>query len=185
MAQQPLTRLLAPLLPVTADELWKHLPGERESVHLSDFPTGTDILVDQELLDRWTRLLAIRETVNSELERLRKEKAVGTSLSAGVPLYASGETANLLDRYKNILPTLFITSDVIVSTEDIVESEKSKTAIWNEINGAVTIQVYPAKGVKCPRCWRYVPSIPQVENEQKAGLCRRCLNALPETVCVS
>ena len=103
-----LTRLLAPLLPVTADELWRHLPGDREdSVHLADFPTGTAAYVDRTLIARWERLLALREAVNLELEHLRQRKVVGTSLEARVALRASGETAALLERHRDDLAMLF------------------------------------------------------------------------------
>ena len=177
-----LTRLLAPLLPVTTDELWQHLPGQRDdSVHLAEFPGGTEALIDAALLERWTRLLAIREAVNVELERLRKDKSVGTSLSARVALRATGRTATLLEKYRATLPMLLITSEVDLSTEAAVpETPLSSGAVWRETDGAVAIQVAPASGVKCLRCWRYVPAVSQ--DSEAAGLCERCVGALSETV---
>ena len=92
-----LTRLVAPILPFTADELWRNLPdADADSVHLADFPSAVETLVDSELVDRWTRLLNLRDAVNGELEKLRQDKVVGTSLEAAVTLTADGELAQLL-----------------------------------------------------------------------------------------
>ena len=70
-----LARLLAPILPVTTDDLWRFLPGPREdSVHLAELPANCESLVDRDLLARWQRLLALRDAVNVELERLRSRR---------------------------------------------------------------------------------------------------------------
>ena len=180
-----LTRLLAPLLPVTTDELWQHLPGDRgQSVHLADFPTDTDQLIDRKLIQRWTRLRNIRDAVNIDLEHLRKQKIVGTSLEAQVVLRAWGRTATLLETYRTDLPMLLITSQVDLSTEakmpsDSRISDKEATA-WQEPDGTLEINVTRVTGIKCPRCWRYVDSVstdPTLE-----GLCKRCVSTLSESV---
>ena len=180
-----LTRLLAPLLPVTTDELWQHLPGDRDqSVHLADFPTGTDQLIDRKLIQRWTRLRNIRNAVNIDLEHLRKQKIVGTSLEARVILRAWGTTATLLETYRTDLPMLLITSQVDLSTEAEIPSnsrvsDKEATA-WQEPDGTLEINVTRVAGIKCPRCWRYVDSVstdPALE-----GLCKRCVITLSESV---
>ena len=59
-----LARLVAPILSFTADEVWRHLPGPRlESVHLATFPSTQELggLVDRELLEQWTKLIALRD----------------------------------------------------------------------------------------------------------------------------
>ena len=177
-----LTRLLAPVLPVTAEDLWGHLPGSRESsVHLAAFPAGCEALIDRDLLARWQRLLALRDTVNAELERLRQEKTVGTSLEATVMLRASGTTAALVDQYAAILPTLFITSAAVVtsSVAPPVDADGAADAQFTEEGGAATIEARRADGVKCKRCWRYVESVSPTE---PAGLCQRCVDALSEAM---
>ncbi len=177
-----LTRLLAPVLPVTAEDLWGHLPGSRESsVHLAAFPAGCEALIDRDLLARWQRLLALRDTVNAELERLRQEKTVGTSLEATVMLRASGTTAALVDQYAAILPTLFITSAAVVtsSVASPVDADGAADAQFTEEGGAATIEARRADGVKCERCWRYVESVSPTE---PAGLCQRCVDALSEAM---
>ena len=183
-----LTRLLAPILPVTTDELWQYLPGDRtQSVHLAAFPTDTTPFVDRELLDRWTRLRAIRDTVNGEIERLRKQKAVGTSLEASVQLTASGVTADLLDEYADILPMLFITSEAQVTRRDQIASDApaasttvSPLATWSEHDGDLEVRIVRASGEKCQRCWRYVRTLSS--GGDAVGLCERCTDALTETV---
>ena len=176
-----LTRLLAPLLPVTADELWRHLPGQRaDSVHLADFPAGTEKLVDPELQERWRRLRGVRDAVNVQIESLRMQKIVGTSLEARVILRASGTAVELIERFADELPALFITSEVEVA----VGSTGSDTGtaaddMWTEPGGAVSVEVLPARGVKCSRCWRYVPALAPAGD---GDVCERCVDALAEAI---
>jgi isoleucyl-tRNA synthetase len=163
-----LGRLLAPILPVTADTLWQHLPGSRAaSVHLEDFPS-VDAFVDDELVARWSRLLEVRETVLAALEEQRKLKLIGTSLGARVNLTAAGPIAALLDAYRHQLPMLFIVSEV------------SLTVTSTDGADSVAVTVDKAGGVKCERCWRFVAGI-RTEADL-AGLCDRCVDALAEPV---
>jgi isoleucyl-tRNA synthetase len=162
-----LTRLLAPILPVTADELWRHLPGTRDkSVHLGEFPRDSDVLLDPSLSERWERLMKIREDVNRTLEIARQAKTIGNSLGAKVMLRASGVDAALLDRYRDDLPMLFIVSDVLLDTTGAGSAP-------------LEIEVARADGEKCPRCWRFVRSISSAPATE--GLCDRCAEALSRT----
>jgi isoleucyl-tRNA synthetase len=161
-----LARLLAPILPVTADDLWRHLPGSHaEPVHLELFPT-VDRFKDEPLMARWDALLKVREQVNAALEQKRKDKTIGNSLSAHVTVAAQGGVGQLLEQYRADLPMLFIVSDLElnVGAADAVDG--------------VDVVVDKARGVKCERCWRYVPSIRQ--EPDWAGLCDRCVDALAE-----
>ena len=174
-----LTRLLAPLLPVTADDLWRHLPGPRdESVHLTEFPTETATSIDHALMRRWTRLRGIRDTVNVEIERRRQDKTVGTSLEARVVLRASGSTATLLEAHRDDLPMVFITSAVDLTVDETFQPDNAATngSVWREPEGAVAITVERAPGLKCDRCWRYLPAL--TGTEARAGICPRCVAAL-------
>ena len=158
-----LARLLAPILPVTADQLWQHLPGTRSaSVHLAEFADATPYL-DAELAAEWERLLEVRERVNAVLEQKRKDKIIGTSLGAHVVISAAGPVAALLEQHRGELPMLFIVSAVTLS------AAAGSTA---ELN----IDVEKAPGVKCARCWRIVPAVRAELN--LAGICDRCVTAL-------
>jgi isoleucyl-tRNA synthetase len=161
-----LARLLAPILPFTMDEVWRNLPGERDaSVHLTRFPSGYDEWDDERLLDRWAQLGPVRDAVNAALEEKRQQKVITSNLSARVGIAAAGALAQLLAEYRNDLPTLFGVSQV--------DLDHAFTATAEE---TVQVRVERAEGVKCERCWRFVPS---VNNE---GICDRCVEALAEPV---
>ena len=163
-----LARLLAPILPVTADDLWRHMPGQRSpSVHLEDFPTVGDVR-NPALLEIWDRLLEVRETVNAALEQKRKDKLIGNSLGAKVTIEASGPIGVLLDQHRAYLPMLFIVSEVAL------------TVGARDGDDRLSVNVEKASGVRCDRCWRYVPST-RTEPDW-AGLCDRCVEALAEPV---
>jgi len=161
-----LARLIAPILSVTADEIWPRLPGSREaSVHLALFPSGTDAWRDEALEARWRTLMDVRAAVNAALETSRQRKEIGNALSAHVTLRASGDLAALLEAYADQLPMFFITSSVTVE----------RLAV-----GDMSVDVGRAAGDKCPRCWRYVTDL--VPDGDLAGLCRRCADAVEGSV---
>jgi isoleucyl-tRNA synthetase len=169
-----LARLVAPVLPVTADDLWKVLPGStrEESVHLGLFPDERELrrFGDQDLLDRWARLIAVREAVLEKIEPLRTAKVIGSSLQARVVLTSSAAQVAWLAPYLSQLPMLFIVSQVELKTAPEGGSAGEE----------LTIAIERACGVKCERCWRYVPSVSS--DPSWAGLCERCQDALAETV---
>ena len=164
-----LARLLAPILSFTTDELWRHLPGTREeSVHLALFPDRASLarLSDPSLITRWEQLIAIRDQVLGRIEPLRKDKQIGSSLQAKVVLSASGADLALLKSYALQLPMLFIVSEVEVRDRGQGEG--------------VDISIDRASGVKCERCWRYVPKVST--DAATPGVCDRCQDALAETI---
>jgi isoleucyl-tRNA synthetase len=170
-----LTRLMAPVLPVTADELWRHLPGPREeSVHIALFPKAQalDTMADPELAERWDKLMALREQVLARIEPLRKSKEIGSSLQAKVVLSATAQELAALERYARELPMLFIVSEVEL------RSAPAEDASHAEAGPRITIE--RAGGVKCERCWRYVPALSS--DPSWAGLCERCQVALAEPI---
>ena len=165
-----LTRLLAPVLSVTMDELWRMLPGPREeSVHMALFPRDLDQWKDAALLERWTALVAVRDQVNLQLEEKRKDKTIAANLSARVVVEAAGDTAKLLNAYRDFLPTLFGVSEV-----ELKPQAPSPTP------DGPRVVVERATGTKCERCWRYVPSVSA--EPDRTGLCPRCVEALAEPV---
>jgi isoleucyl-tRNA synthetase len=170
-----LTRLVAPILSFTADELWRFLPGVREeSVHMALFPASADLerFADPALVERWNTLVALREQVLAEIEPLRKNKQIGSSLQAKVVISATAAELPLLERYARQLPMLFIVSEVDVRPAPVDVNADA------EARPRVTIE--RATGVKCERCWRYVPAVST--EPASAGLCERCQDALAETV---
>ncbi len=158
-----LARLLAPVLSVTMDEVWRHLPERREtSVHLALFPADLARWVDPVVEERWGRLLAVRAVVNQALEVARQQKDIGSALSAHVTLRASGQQAGLLEAAVDDLPMIFITSTVSVERTP---------------DGDLSVAVSRAAGGKCPRCWRLV--VEGVATDVDTGqLCVRCTDAI-------
>jgi len=151
-----LARLLAPILAMTCDEVWRHLPGTREeSVHLAAFPV-LDTWIDEDLEARWQQLLDVRDVVNQALEGARQRKEIGSALAAAVTLRAGGQAYALLDSMRDDLPMLLITSDVTIE----------------QAEGDLTVEVRRADGHKCPRCWRIVATL------DEAGICTRCADVL-------
>ena len=166
-----LTRLLAPILSFTADELWRFLPGKREeSVHVAVFPSSAELarFQDADLVSRWKQLVDVREQVLAEIEPLRKNKQIGSSLQAKVVLSATPAELALLERYVRELPMLFIVSDV--------ELRAAPTDVEANSEARPRVTIERAGGVKCERCWRYVPAVSS--DPQWAGLCSRCQDAL-------
>jgi isoleucyl-tRNA synthetase len=166
-----LTRLMAPILSFTADELWRFLPGKREeSVHVAVFPSSAELarFQDADLVNRWKQLVDVREQVLAEIEPLRKNKQIGSSLQAKVVLSATPAELALLERYLRELPMLFIVSDV--------ELRPAPTDVEASSEARPRVAIERAGGVKCERCWRYVAAVSS--DPQWAGLCSRCQDAL-------
>jgi isoleucyl-tRNA synthetase len=171
-----LARLLAPIVSITADEIWKSLPGAREdSIHLAEFPAALEGWLDAALEDRWTKLLDVRRQVNGALEVARQAKTIGSALGARVAVSASGETLALLRAHEADLPMFFITSAVAIESGRVETVDGSAGGVVTE-DSTVSVAVEPAPGEKCPRCWRIVTET--VPSGPTAGLCVRCDGAL-------
>jgi isoleucyl-tRNA synthetase len=165
-----LARLLAPILPFTMDELWRNLPGAREpSVHLAGFPGKLSDWDDPALLERWSLLRDVRNVVNDELERKRADKVIRGSLEARVMVHADGHVLDVLQQHADDLPTIFGVSEAAV----VARSGQGE-------RGSTRVEVEKATGVKCERCWRYVPGVSATGDFK--GICDRCVDALAEPV---
>ena len=175
-----LARLLAPVLSVTMDELWRLLPGGREeSVHMALFPRDLDQWKDTGLLERWSALADVRNQVNLQLEERRKDKTIAANLSARVVISSEGgETAKLLGDYLEFLPTLLGVSEVNLKSSGTSTSVKASAD--KEDLKKLSVTVERATGTKCERCWRYVAEVSA--EPDRAGLCSRCVEALDEPV---
>jgi isoleucyl-tRNA synthetase len=127
-----------------------------------------DDLLAPDVVAVWDRLMEVRDVVNAALEEQRKNKVIGNSLGASVTLTATGPIAGLLEQYRAQLPTLFIVSDLTLNIGEAAGADQ------------VQVSVGKARGVKCERCWRYVPSV-RTEPDW-SGICDRCVEALAEPV---
>ncbi|MBO1004953.1 isoleucine--tRNA ligase [Pseudogracilibacillus auburnensis] len=168
-----LAKLLSPILPHTADEVWSHTPGvEEESVQLTDFPEYKQLDRADELTDKWQAFLDLRDEVLKALEEARNEKVIGKSLTAKVTLYVDEDTKNLLDSIKESKKQLFIVSgyEVAGALEDAPEHAL-------KLNHAAIV-VEKADGETCERCWVVTPDVG--EDKDHPTLCTRCATVVKE-----
>ena len=171
---EALTRLIAPILSFTADEVWGYLPhveGREASVHLALFPDLADIVPGNEssIEADWEQLLGVRNVVLTKLEGLRTEKVIGKSLEANVVIRVSPkfqpDLSRLLVDYDSALPELFNVSKV-----DVLLSGK-------ETDGSdPIIEAMSSVSPKCERCWRFVDEVGK--DSRYPTVCLRCAEAL-------
>ncbi|HET6675240.1 MAG TPA: isoleucine--tRNA ligase [Nitrospiraceae bacterium] len=162
-----LTKLMAPILSFTAEEIWRLLPesGRKEagtSVHLATFPESNPKWIDLELARRWNELLEVRSAVLATLESERREKVIGSSLEAKVVLEANPDRYQALERYIQDLPAFFIVSDV-----------ELRPVHHLPVKPDFTVSVEKATGNKCERCWNYRQAVGSYGDHPT--LCDRCI----------
>ncbi len=180
-----MVRLMAPLLPYTADEVYSHLPGRREqSVHLTQFQAPQPQWIDTGLEERWRQLLAVRGAGLKLLEAMRKAGAIGAPLEAELSLGAAAEADGLGSMIRNYAVQL---RDLLLVSELEVMPSQRAAEIRAAANGAESFnrdgtfahvsQLPPlvltgrrSDGKKCPRCWMY--------HHESGELCARCTAAL-------
>jgi isoleucyl-tRNA synthetase len=184
---EALTRLVAPILSFTADEVWQSLPavdGREASVHLALFPGVAEIVSGNtsQILSDWQVLLEWRAVAFKKLEEKRALKEIGKSLEAEYladlePKPESLEVTHhpgkesllfdLLNKYHSALPELLGVSVVTLN-----EASGPNSLFIGKDRGTVKL----ADGTKCERCWRYTTD---VGNEEKyPTVCLRCAEAL-------
>lgn len=159
-----MVRLMAPILSFTAEEAWSHLPkqeGDPDSVHLASFPEVEEALIDEELQQRWSRLLEVREQVTKALEGARQKKQIGHSLDARVFIKAPGELISFLKTFGEELREIFIVSQV---------------ELQEVHHGVLEVEVAKAKGKKCARCWVYHEEVGR--SAEHPEICPRCLEVI-------
>jgi isoleucyl-tRNA synthetase len=158
------TRLMAPILAFTAEEIWQTIPGSQlgaDSVHLMHFPKQQPERQNPELEKRWEQLLAVRGDVQAALEVQRREKVIGAPLEAKVVLEATKEKYEFLKQYEAELPALFIVSQV-----------ELRQAHEGAEGSRIAVIVQKAEGEKCQRCWNYRSTVGN--NPAHPTLCDRC-----------
>ncbi|MBQ7363983.1 MAG: isoleucine--tRNA ligase [Clostridia bacterium] len=164
-----LTRLIAPILTYTANEIWKIMPhkADEDAAHvlLNDMPTVTDYGFDADVED-YNKLFALRDDMMKALELARADKKIGKSLDAKITVYVKGENKALLDQFCEELTAICIVSSVTVAEADAIP----EGAYVGE-TADLAVLVEPADGEKCDRCWMYVTDIVE---DGEGRICRRC-----------
>ena len=154
-----LVRWMAPILSFTGEEVWALLAGESDSVFLHTWHDLPPQANEADLIERWTRIRAVRAEVQKELETVRVSGAIGSSLQAEVTLHADPETLALLTPLGDDLRFVLITSQARVVAAD-----------------ADRVEVIPSAAKKCERCWHYRDDVDALA--EHPGLCGRCVSNL-------
>ncbi|WP_302201091.1 isoleucine--tRNA ligase [uncultured Gemmiger sp.] len=160
------TKLLAPILCFTSQEIWSYIPkmpGMKDYVVFEQMPE-VKAAAGEAFTAKWDRIMAIRDDVKKVLEQARADKVIGSSLEAALTLYCSDEIYNLLNAIPmDELADLFIVSQVHL--------EKGEGGMKGVVEG-LGVSAEHAAGEKCQRCWKYETTVG--EN----GLCPRCAKVL-------
>ena len=167
-----LTRLLAPILSFTAEEIWQAMPHaeseNRKSVFLNLMPEYDAELAVPEITDRWNRMLDLRDDMMKALELARAEKMIGKSLDAAITVYTEDDAVyELLSGFGKELATVTITSAATV----VKGAAPVDPAVFTETVSGIAVKVMPAEGVKCDRCWAYTTD---GISDGEGCICARC-----------
>lgn len=168
-----ISRLIAPIMSFTADEIWSYIPHAEndnpESIFLNDMPQKSGIAVSDEFVDKWNLIAAIREDAKKALELKRAEKVIGASLEADLHIFADDEKYEKISALTSDLPSLLIVS----------RAEVFKNSADGEFKGdldGVSFTVTKASGEKCERCWSYSDTVGTYSDHPT--LCERCRNTI-------
>ncbi|MDA7441092.1 isoleucine--tRNA ligase [Candidatus Pseudothioglobus singularis] len=160
-----MVRWLSPILSFTSEEIWQFLPGaSNESVFLQIWYEGLEGNFDSPVIESCRD---INTHLRKELEEMRRNKVIGSSLDAEVDIYCKDESYQNLLGLKDELRFVFITSEARVN------ELSSKPSDAKEIDSSIAIKVYKSKHQKCVRCWHHRPEIGQ--NKMHNDLCDRCV----------
>ena len=162
------TKLLAPILCFTSQEIWSYIPkldGMKDYVVFEQMPEAK-AAADEAFEAKWDRIMAIRDDVKKVLEQARADKVIGSALEAGLTLYCSKEVYDFL----NAIPMDELADLFIVSHVDLVEGEGGVKGLVEGLGVAAA----HAAGNKCLRCWKYELSVGE------DGLCPRCAKVLKQ-----
>jgi len=172
-----LVRWMTPILTFTAEEIWQEMPKDEQDAtlpyaQLSLWSEKLFDMSDDDVLtnDEWDTVFKIRESVSKQLEVLRGEKLIGSSLDAAVNIYCSGETLATLNKLGHELRFVLLTSGAeVIAAENAPEAA---TAV-QDVTGTWTVS-QASKDKKCTRCWHHQPDI-GVDPEHPE-LCGRCVS---------
>jgi isoleucyl-tRNA synthetase len=171
-----LARLMAPILPFTAEEIWRYMPQAKNkaaSIHMARLPEAEAAWENDTLAKSWENLLKVRGEVTKALEAARADKLIGHPLDAAITLSVEPDWFEALQPFEPDLRSLFITSEAsLVQNGDLDNAFESQ-----EIDG-LRIRVEPAAGEKCARCWVHEPTVG--ENAEHPAICSRCQENLAE-----
>lgn len=147
-----LTKLLTPILPHTAEEIWSYLEHEEEEfVQLAEMPVAQTFSGQEEILEEWSAFMTLRTQAQKALEEARNAKVIGKSLEAHLTIYASQEVKTLLTALNSDIALLMIVSQLTIADE----ADKPADSVSFE---GVAFTVEHAEGEVCERSRRIDPT---------------------------
>ncbi len=132
-----LLRWFAPILSFTTEEIYQLISKNTKSIHLEKFLTFPDKFKNEQLTERWSQLIKIRDVCNISIEEKRANKEIGSSLEAELKI-------KLNEKYKDIISKIDLSELCIVS----------KTQINFDEGSDILVETKKAPGDKCPVCWK-------------------------------
>ncbi len=172
-----LTRLIAPIMSFTAEEIWSHIPhaasDDARSVMLNQIPGKSGIAVSDDFNAKWTKIYNLRDDVKKALEIKRNEKLIGASLEANVVIHIADEVQ--FNEVKNTISEDELANIFIVSGVSLVNDANGE--MKSDSNADVySYSVEKASGEKCERCWIYSDDVG--ESAEHPTLCKRCASVV-------
>ncbi|WP_369902947.1 isoleucine--tRNA ligase [Bacillus manliponensis] len=168
-----LTKLVAPILSHTADEVWPYVPGVTgESVQLTDMPEAVTLESANELKVKWDAFMTLRDDVLKALEEARNAKVIGKSLNASITLYPTVEMKELLQSITEDVKQLFIVSEYQLG--GTIEEAPADAPKYEH----TAVVVAQATGETCERCWVVTETVGS--NDEHKTLCERCATVVKE-----
>ena len=160
-----MTKLFAPILAFTCDEIWLAMPhkdsDDARNVVLNEMNKPfVEYALSNEQMAKWERIIAVRTAVNGALETARNEKKIGKSLEAKVAVTVPAEDAFLAELDPAYVADLFIVSQAQVT-----------------VGSELAVEVAGAEGAKCERCWKNHPLVGS--HSVHPTLCPRCASVVP------
>lgn len=159
-----MTKMMAPILAYTSDEIWKYMPHSSENnaehVIFNEMPDKVNLSVNDEFIAFWDKIHELRDAVKKSLETYIKDKLIKSSLEAKIILSAGGSMLEFLRKAESELCAAFIVSDI-----EIVDNA-----------GELEISVTKAEGEKCERCWSISKTVGA--NSEHPTICSRCCDNL-------
>ncbi|TLQ19989.1 isoleucine--tRNA ligase [Lentilactobacillus parafarraginis] len=142
-----LTKLMTPVLPHTAEEIWEFLKEPEDYVQLSDIPEPKHFDNDAAILSKWAKFMTYRDDVLKVLEEARDAKQIGKSSEAALTIYATSEVKDLLDSLNVDLKTVLLVSQLDFKTFNDAPDSSTKFD-----SHGLALLVQPAEGKTCERC---------------------------------
>ena len=164
-----LVKLLTPIIPHTADEIWEYIPGtEEESVQLTDIPEARELKSFDDTAKKWAHFMNVRDDVLKALEEARNEKTIGKSLEAKITIVPKDEQT------KEVLKSMEHLHQFLIVSEAVISDHATDAKTYKYVD--VAVEKHP--GEKCQRCWMASETVG--EDKDYPELCTRCADVVKE-----